>query len=207
MEDFRSGFTYIRSTPAAVLPILTITLVQIAITIISIVLPSYTQTALGINLNSASLVLILPGAIGAIGFTYLLPYFQRSRRKIKVIETGMIIVAVSLVALAITPYVGNLKVVLAIIVAVGFGISMGAITIPSHTLLQEKTPPRFLGRVYSSLNFFLIIATTLPLLLAATVADLFGVTVLILLFAALAIGGYLFIKWKGDYVLANGFRF
>lgn len=207
IEDFKIGFDYMRSRPSIALPVVTIILAQIVITIISIILPSYTRTALEISLNSASLVLILPGAIGALGFTYLLPGFQRGRRKIKIIELGLLVSSLSLFALAVIPYVGDFKVILAIIIAIGFGVSLGAITIPSHTLLQEKTPPAFLGRVYSSLNFFLIVATSLPLLLAATVADLFGVTTLILLFALLTGIGYLFTRRKGDYVLANGFRF
>ncbi len=207
IDDFKQGFGYILSKPAITLPILTIVFAQIAITIISIILPSYAQTALDISLNHASIILILPGSLGALSFTYLLPYLQKKRRKIKIIEIGLLVASLSLFAMSIIPYVGGFKVVLAIFIAVGFGISLGAITIPAHTLLQEKVAPAFLGRVYSSLSFFLIIATTLPLLLAAAIADLLGVTTLILLFAGLALAGYLFTQKKGEYVLANGFRF
>lgn len=206
LEDFKSGCGYILSRPAITLPILTIILAQIAITIISIILPSYAQTALAISLNHASIILILPGSLGALGFTYLLPFFHKNHRKIKIIEIGLLVASLSLFAMGLLPFI-NFKIVLAIIVAIGFGVSLGAITIPAHTLLQEQVSQAYLGRVYSSLNFFLIIATTLPLLLAATIADLLGVTTLILLFAGLALAGFLFTRQKGDHVLANGFRF
>lgn len=83
-------------------------------------------------------------------------------------------------------------------------MSLTAIMVPAQTLLQEKTPTWLRGRVYGSLGFLMTVATSLPLIAAAAVTDLFGPSSTLALLAFLLFATFIFIYHRGDYVLANG---
>lgn len=202
--DFTLGYKFIKSHNEVLMPLLVIIFSQIFVAIISSILPSYTKIELGLDLKHVSLVLVVPAAIGALIFTYYLPKLLKKFRKIIIIKSGLIGASLSLVGLAVLPYLTSYSVLFGAIAAVLLGASSAAITVPSQTLLQEKTPAWFRGRVYGSLSFMLIIATSIPLLAAATLADVMGIPILLILMAVTLFIGFLFIHRKGDYVLAYG---
>jgi MFS family permease len=204
-RDFALGYKFIRSNNTVLLPLMVIIFSQIFVAIVSSILPSYTRVELGLDLKHVSLVLVVPAAIGALLFTSKLPDLLKRYRKIMIIKSGLIGSAVSLSLLAILPYLTQYSVFFGAVSAVILGISSAAITVPSQTLLQEKTPAWFRGRVYGSLSFMLIIATSMPLLLAATLADVLGIPILLMIMACTLVLGFFFMHRKGDHVLANGF--
>lgn len=201
---FKTGLEFVRQNPAVLFPLLTIVLTQVFITVITILLPSYTHVVLGLNLNHSSLTFVIPGGLGALATTYYLPKLLKTKRKKEVIEMGLLLAALSLITLALLPWLGGIKIVVAILVAITIGGSLASILVPTQTLLQEKTPSWFRGRVYGSLNFLLITATPIPLLLFSAIADALGVATMIGIIGGLLIVCLIFFKRKGDYVLANG---
>lgn len=205
LEDIKKGYLFVREHRAVLYPLLMIAVAQMFITIISVVLPSYAKEVLGVSINYASVYFVIPGSIGALALTYLLPKFLLHNRKKIVIEIGFAVAAVSLFALSLLSKAGSYKNPLAIFIALGLGVSIASIMVPAQTLLQEKTPSWLRGRVYAALNFLLIVGTTIPLLLSATISDFFGVATMIGLAATLVVVGLIFVVRKGDYVLANGF--
>lgn len=206
-NDFTMGYKFIKSHNEVLMPLLVIIFSQIFVAIVSSILPAYTKTELGLDLKHVSLVLVVPTAIGALLFTYYLPKLLQRFRKIVMIKTGLVGAGLSLVGLALLPYLTRYSILFGSITAILLGAASAAITVPSQTLLQEKTPAWFRGRVYGSLSFMLIIATSVPLLLAATLADVMGIPILLLIMAATLLMGSIFMHRKGDYVLANGFGF
>ena len=117
----------------------------------------------------------------------------------------MLVASLALFALSAISFVGAWKIPLAVLIAVGLGVAIASIMVPAQTLLQEKTPSWFRGRIYSSLSFLLIVGTSIPLLTSAAISDIFGVAVMIGAVAAAILLSLLFIKREGDYVLAHGF--
>lgn len=206
-NDFTMGYKFIKSHNEVLMPLLVIIFSQIFVAIVSSILPAYTKTELGLDLKHVSLVLVVPTAIGALLFTYYLPKLLQRFRKIVMIKTGLVGAGLSLVGLALLPYLTRYSILFGAITAILLGAASAAITVPSQTLLQEKTPAWFRGRVYGSLSFMLIIATSVPLLLAATLADVMGIPILLLIMAATLLMGSIFMHRKGDHVLANGFGF
>ncbi len=205
LDDFVLGYEFIRKNRSVLYPLLLIAFTQIFITVIAVVLPTYTHQVLGLDLSYASFAFIVPGATGALILTYLLPRFIRHRRKITIIEIGFLVAAVSLGVLALLSHLGPWKLPLAVLIALGLGIAVASIMVPAQTLLQEKTPTWFRGRVYSSLNFLLIIGTTIPLLISAVISDLLGVATMIGAMAILLVILLIFMFREGDHVLAHGF--
>lgn len=204
-RDFTLGYKFIRSHNDVLLPLLVIIFSQIFVAIISSILPSYTRVELGLDLKHVSLVLVVPATIGALMFTYWLSKLLQKFRKITIIKSGLIGAGMSLIGLAVLPYLTRYSIFFGAVTAIILGASSAAITVPSQTLLQEKTPAWFRGRVYGSLSFMLIIATSVPLLAAATMADVLGIPILLIIMALTLLMGFVFIHRKGDYVLANGF--
>ncbi len=203
-RDFSSGYAFIKNHNEIFMPLLVIIFSQIFVAIISSILPSYTKEQLGLDLKHVSLVLVVPGALGALSFTYWMPKLLKTLRKRQLVERGLLGAGISLIFLALLPYFTHFSVYLGAIAAILLGASSAAITVPSQTLLQEKTPSWFRGRVYGSLSFMLIIATSMPLLAAATLADIFGIPILMVIMACVLISAYVFMHRKGDHVLANG---
>ena len=84
---------------------------------------------------------------------------------------------------------------------------MGLILIPAQTLVQQNPPVWFSGRVYAQMGVLLIIATTLPLFISATIADIVGSGTLLSLMGLIMLSGFYLAKRKGDDVISNGFGF
>lgn len=205
LDDFKKGYHFLRQNRSVLYPLILIAFSQMFITIISVILPSYAKNVMGVDIYFASVAFLIPGALGAMGLTYLIPRLLKKQRKKKIVEIGMFAATISLFGLAGLGWAGDYKLIVAILIAIGIGLSLAAILVPAQTLLQEKTPTWFRGRVYSSLSFLLIIGTSVPLLLSATLADVFGVSTMIAIIATAILISLLFIKREGDYVLANGF--
>jgi len=203
--ELKKGYQFLRDNRPVMYPLGMIAFAQVFITIIAVILPTYARNVLGANINVVAVSFIVPGAIGALTFTYLLPRLLKKYRKKIIIETGLIIATISLFGLAILSHFGQFMYPVAVLIAIGVGTSIACVMVPAQTLLQEKTPEWFRGRVYASLNFLLIVTTIGPLLISAIVADILGVSVMIATVATIVLMGLIFVHKKGDYVLANGF--
>lgn len=205
-RDLIAGYRYIRHHRVVLLPLLMIIASQVFIAVISIILPTFTHQVLHISLNFAGVILIVPGGLGALLVSYSLPRWLKNTRKKTVVQTGLLLGAVALVALSAVRFLPEGRTLAAAVVAVGIGAAIAAVTVPSQTLIQEKTPVWLRGRVYSQLSTLLIIANTIPILLAGTLADTLGVSSLMALIGLVLFVTYYLLSRKGDYVLANGFR-
>lgn len=204
-QDFQHGYTFLKNHRLVLLPLLLIAVSQIFISITAVVLPTYTFEVLGLDINHAGIVLVVPGALGALLVTYFLPKLLSDRRKKDVVASGLLVGGLSLVGLGLISFLPFLKVLAAVLIAVGLGAAIAAIIAPSQSLIQHHTPALFRGRVYAQMSFLMIVATTLPLIASASVADVIGVAAMISLMGVLLIIGYLFIRHQADHVLANGF--
>lgn len=204
ISDFRNGFSFVKNHRSVLLPLVLIVGFQIFVSIIAIILPSYTRDSLHLDLNHAGVTLLVPASLGALFFTRSLPRLLQKHRKKSLVQTGFLVSAISLALLASLPIWPFGRIPASILIAVGLGMSLTAIMVPAQTLLQEKTPTWLRGRVYGSLGFLMTVATSLPLIASAAVTDLFGPSFVLALLAFFLFGIFIFIYRRGDYVLANG---
>jgi len=86
----------------------------------------------------------------------------------------------------------KLRMFAAIVTVFFLGIGFVSIIIPVQTLLQEKTPEDKRGRVFGVLGFAITLASILPVLMTATIADIIGTNFMIAVLAFLvgALGIY-----------------
>lgn len=205
--DLQAGYKFIRTHTLVWMPLLMIVFTQVFIAIISTTIPSYTHDVLQWDLNKAGVILIIPGVLGAILTMAYIPKIITKYRKKVLIELGVLVGGVALIAMFVISFLPVFKTLPAMLIAVGLGACTALVLAPSQALLQERTPPWFQGRVYGHMGFLLIVTTILPLLFAGTIADSFGIATLMGIMGMIMLIFYWFIKERGDHVLANGFGF
>ena len=202
LEDVGEGYKLLKTHSGIKFPVVFLIFLQTFITVIAITFPSFTSDTLGFSLNHAGVILIIPGALGALITTAVLPRTLRTSRKKKIIENGLLTAGLSLFALTCSAFLPPvLKVIFSMISAVGLGVSIASALIPANTLLQENTPEGFRGRVYGVLGFLMTISTSIPLILISSLADLIGTQLIMAVLAVILIGGYLVVRYRADYLL------
>jgi len=198
IQDFlirvKEGYLFIKSQPVVLFPLLLLVFSQVIIGIIAVLSPSLATEILAIDLLDAGPILVLPAGFGAIigvlGITSLL---RKKVRKKKIISFGLFLAAFSLLFLAtIVPALDKLRMFAAIVTVFFLGIGFVSMIIPVQTLLQEKTPEDKRGRVFGVLGFAITLASILPILMTATIADIIGTNFMIAVLAFLvgALGIY-----------------
>ncbi len=204
ITDILEGYQLVNSELLLRYPISLIMFLQTFITIVAVLLPSFAFETLHIGLHNAGTILIIPGAIGALISSYLLPLILIKTRKRDVIEWGITVAGISLFLISFAGILPPIyRLIMAVICAAGVGSAMAASMIPANTLVQEYAPPEFSGRVFGLLGFLSTLASLIPLMIIASLSDLFGpqtifVSLSLLLFLALFI-----VKRMPDHVLRS----
>lgn len=181
IQDFwikvKEGYLFIKSQPTILFPLLLLVFSQVIIGVIAVLSPSLATEILAIDLLDAGPALVLPAGFGAvIGVLGVTSLLRKKVRKKKIISFGLFLSAVSLLSIAtVVPFLGNLRALVAMGIAFLLGIGLVSLIVPVQTLLQEKTPEDKRGRVFGILGFAVTLASILPVLLTATIADILGV--------------------------------
>jgi MFS family permease len=191
VSDLFESYRLVNEHPYLRTPFGLIILLQAYLTVAFVLLPSFANETLGISLQHATSLIIVPGAVGAFVVSFLLPKILEKHRKKSVISKSLLISALSLAALSLAGFVPLwLRIFIAILSAIGIGGSVAAAMIPANTLIQEQTPRDFGGRIYGLLGFLATAATILPLMAAASLADIFGARQILLLISFVLFAGY-----------------
>lgn len=182
-EQIIEGYKFIKGTHEVLLPFLLLLGVQVIFAVISINLPRLATDILMISPNSSGIAVVLPAGIGAIIGTLTIPnLISRGIRKWRIILVSLFLLSLSMVSAGLV--VGF--VALPFFVLTGMG-AVG-ILVPSITYLQERTPKDLLGRVFGNFWFLTTLVTVLPVLFSATITDLLGIRVLLILLGGICFG-------------------
>lgn len=173
------GYTYIKQRPLVLFPLLLLVGAQVFASVITVIAPSYATEAIGLDLRDAGPLFVIPLAIGAISAAYVITRFLITKlRKKKIISFGLIIGSLGFLVLGfIVPFLGSLKLLISEVAIFLLGVSLVSILIPVQTLLQETTPEELRGRVFGVLGFTITLASVLPVLLVAAIADVLGTNI------------------------------
>lgn len=174
-EELKEGFVYIKSRKRMLYSFLFYNATQVVIVSVAILFPQFSKEVLKINLYDAGMFLVIPAGLGALSATLLLRQLLKilgRRRTVlgALFGAGILILLLALVVIRIFPPTIPTAVVLYLL-----GSCMVLVTAPVITFLQENTPFEFRGRILGGLNAIITWSAGLPVLLSATIADLFGV--------------------------------
>lgn len=201
-NDIYEGYSLVNSNILLRYPIGLIMFLQTFVTVVAVLLPSFAYETLHIGLHGASTIMIIPAALGALSTSYLLPRILNSTRKRRVIEWGLAGAGISLFTISFSGYFPFLpQIIMIIICAIVVGSSVAASMIPANTLIQEYAPHDFSGRVFGLLGFLATVASLLPLMIIASLADIFGTQIIFTILSIFMIITLLTVRNMPDHVL------
>lgn len=211
LEFFKSiseGYKFIKGKKFVLVPFLLLAGFQIALAIIMVNVPKIGSDILKININNASLFLVVPSGLGAVFGALIIPQFlKKGHRKKKIIEMSILSIAVAISFFNVLPliYLYSSRIIVGFILSLVVGLSFMGIVIPAQTFLQEVTPGGLRGRVFGNYWFVVTIATVFPVIFSGTITELLGINVLLTLLAALAFFAFGYSKKYGQELVSRSF--
>lgn len=194
----REGYLYISQHRNILAPLSILISVQVVISLFTVILPSYAVDILRIDIRDAGPLLIIPLALGTIGGAILVNRLVGHWRKRKMITYGAFVSSFSLIILSIIVGFFHEITVLASLMMMLLGTGAVMFIIPTQTFLQEQTPQDFRARVFGTLGFLVILGSLPSVLFAGAIADLIGVSYILLLVAISAFGFGYYVSNKND---------
>jgi MFS family permease len=195
--ELKRNWQAITSQPKLYAPIMYLTLVQAVLGTILTLAPALALALLAAPLTDVSQFLIIPAGLGMVTGVVLIGFFNRWWSKEKLVRGSSLIMAISFLVLGLvgrfhifSSLAGNQELVavrwFVAALVLTLGLVNAVLSTSAQTILQENTSEDTRGKVFGALNMLLNIASTLPVLLAATLADRFGVTTVLIV-----LGGFL----------------
>jgi MFS family permease len=196
-SDMKEGLLYILQDPALMRAIGYLTIASTTFLMIAALGPDFVTSVIGLSKEDIGFI-VAPAGLGVLVGVLIVPRFVRRIGRDWLIDASLTIAGLMLALMAITrrlfdaviPGTPSLWTVVAIAAtfAAILGICNAFILVPSQTMLQERSHEGVRARVYAT--FFTISNTVafVPIFFAAAAADLFGVTNVLLVVAAL-VGG------------------
>ncbi len=172
-KEVSVGYNFIRQSPLVLRTFIYILVAQVSLGVLVSLAPGFAVKVLQVSLEDSSLLMILPAALGMIGGAFLLAHgLFRGRANLP--YYGLLLIGGILLALYPITFLFPDK-ILASVALFFLGIGNALVDIPGQTLIQEEVHDQIRGKVYGLLGSFITAAATLPVLLAAALADLVGV--------------------------------
>lgn len=188
-DQAKEGYSFIREHKTVLFPLLLLVFTQVGISILVVLAPSFVTGFLGVDLRDAGPLFVFPLGFGAILWAYgVNRLLLKGVRKKKLISFGLGLAGILLLILALLlPLLETFRALAAASVSFMLGVSVVSLLIPVQTLIQESTPEEFRGRVFGVLGFAITLASILPVLLTATIADIIGVNYVLAIIAFLTL--------------------
>jgi len=186
--ELRAGLVFIRANPSIFWSLSYLAISASLIGVLAVLGPGFARNVLGLTDEGLAIVLLPLGAGLVIGILLLNAYGRYFSRR-RVIESGMIALAVSLGLLALaepisaflkgrsdgSPVAGLVSLLgIVVILALIAGVAYVLVAVPAQTQLTEELPPEVRGRVFGVLNMLVNIASFLPIVLVGPIADRLG---------------------------------
>ncbi|MCJ7804643.1 MFS transporter [Patescibacteria group bacterium] len=206
-KKLNEGYQFIRNNHTVLFPLLILVFSQIILSILAVLAPALVVKILDTDLINISSRLILPIGIGGVLGLITTVRLLKNIRKRYLINVGFFLLSFSLffLVLAVPHFHAYLKIMGEILFGLVAGFAFSLFTVPTQTLLQEKTPNNLRGRVFGVLGFLITISSVLPVLLVATIGEFLG-EIWMILILALAIFSLGLFSLKGENVIYRFYR-
>ncbi|MDP3954889.1 MAG: MFS transporter [bacterium] len=196
----KEGYEFIRVHTEILYPLGLLVMSNVIVGVFAVIAPLFASEVLGIELLDIGLIMVLPAGLGAVlGAIWVINSLKRLRKK-RIITIGLFLQSFALAFFSlILPNLAFAKIPASIFISFLLGVGLVSLFIPAQTFIQEKTPEKFRGRVFGVLGFLFTLAAVLPILLTATIADIVGITFVIMILAIL-MGFFAFYSLREPYL-------
>ena len=194
IDQLKEGIRYIRDHHNIFWSLTYLAMVASLIGVLGVIAPAFTRDVLGLE-EGDLIVILLPLGAGLIGGIVVLNVIGKYLPRRRLIEGGMIALAISLVILGLAQEFmggadgGDTTPLLAVVVVVAFaaGVCYAFVAVPAQTSLQEELPSDVRGRVFGVLNMLVSMASFIPIIIVGPLADVIGAATVIVI-SALIVG-------------------
>lgn len=176
-------------------------LVQVIIGILAVMMPSYLEKVLVIHATDASYFVMLPLGFGMITGALIVGKLFHNRPKRSIVIPAIIGAGIILTLMGIVPTLARLLQAAELpsylsrpryfikapslssffaVLAYLSGFFLVSIIIPCQTVLQESTTEQNRGKIFATLAVVMTGFSAIPVILAGSLSDLFGVTPLLI---------------------------
>lgn len=192
--QLREGLRYIRDHRNIFWSLTYLAMVASLIGVLGVLGPDFAQSVLGLE-EGDLVVVLLPLGAGLLSGIVILNLIGRYLPRRRLIEVGMIALAISLIILGLAQNLDMLRrgdditALLAVVVVVAFvaGVCYAFVAVPSQTSLQEELPSDVRGRVFGVLNMLVSLASFVPIIIVGPLADFVSAAAVIVV-AAVIVG-------------------
>ncbi len=191
------GYNFIKENNRILVPFLLLVALQVAGSILAVNIPAFAAGVLGVNVNSAGVLIVVPSGLGALLAAFFFPkLLKRGLRKRKLIEDSLLALSLTflLLAILVPQFHNGTRILFSSLTVFLLGMSFVGIVIPSQTFLQEATPGGLRGRVFGNFWFIVTIATLLPVLFSGAITEILGVKMLLVILGLTSIAALVFAK-------------
>ncbi|HYM50195.1 MAG TPA: MFS transporter [Candidatus Limnocylindrales bacterium] len=180
LAELREGLRTIASQPLVRFAVVQLSLTITVVFSVFVLAPQYMSTVLRLRPTDVYLFLA-PAVIGMLAAAFYLGQYGRHYRRGRLLVGGLFFSGVTLILVAVVPSLLRQfapALMLAFPAVFGFigGIAFGVLFIPAFTVLQEKTEAELRGRIFGAMFTVVNAAVAVPILVAGGLADLVGVT-------------------------------
>lgn len=195
-KEVLNGYKFIKDNNNILFPLIFIASINVSSTIFALNVPAMAQQVLNTKVEDAAILIVTPVLLGTVlGVSILPKYLGKKIRKKTMVESSLVLAAVSLALLMGVGLINSwVRLLLIPIVSILFGFSFMGIFIPVQTYLQESAPKDMLGRIFGNIWFIVTLATVIPLALSASVTELVGARGLVIIMILFCIFSRLAIK-------------
>ncbi len=189
-ENIRDGLRYLKQQPtvrAAILQLIMLSSIFAALAVLAVrlaeVMPALKSSQFGFLLAAG-------GAGMAVG-AFLIGHYGHSIARSRLSVYGSIGMGLALGGMSVMTH----YLIPTLLLLVSFGACAALVGVPMQTAIQEETPPDMRGKVFGLQNNAINIALSLPLALAGLAETLFGLQLVFLVLAGVAIASGL-LTWS-----------
>lgn len=195
VRQFKINWRLIRDNRSLGFAITQLTITQGLVGVIMALAPALSLALLKIPLQKANWYLVVPVGLGMVAGVASVSQLSRRLSHIRVLERALVAAGVMLMLFG---FIGQLyrtyhghsilpaATIALVVAAVVFLLGMinAIISATAQTLLQENARHDERGKAFGSLNMFINLASTLPIVVAGVLADLISVTKVIVIIGA-----------------------
>jgi len=191
-RETKEIFIFIKKARKVMHALFMITIAQAVIFMFAVLAPGYVTTILEAPLESLSVILIAPAALGLGIGAFILGSMSKRLKHERISALGFMIIGIIFSLMPLTSrvvsyrfvqslnsflppiiHINILHIIILMAFIMGFGISL--VFIPSNSTIQIETSQDLRGRMYGLLSSLIGAVSFLPVILAGGLADLLGV--------------------------------
>lgn len=206
LEKTVQGFNFLIRKRKILYPTLLLVLLQVYVVVFVVNLPAIGLELIYTESTYVGLLTVLPIGFGAITGTYFVPKILRKvGRKSKIVLNAILAASLAMmIAPSISSVVGfwiarTIMVVSFIVV----GFAFVSIIIPSITYIQTHTPDSFMARVFGNFWFAAYLATILPTLFSASITDLLGARIMLVIMGFILFLIYVYSRLRQEKIISS----